>query len=177
MHKEKQSFKKILKNSVITTAAVVFAAGGGTPAAAKALPASVSFSMEEAITHFYGNEAFNNVEETGELNIGLNTVEGEKGFDQHESELTYTISDLFHLEDTSYINEASGDLVLSVSDAEVVSVEENTKTSEKTVTAKNEASQQKVSLYGQSKGAAVVYLNEVEGDTVTTLGTVEVEVR
>ncbi|MGY4690659.1 hypothetical protein [Salibacterium sp. K-3] len=164
-----------MKHTLIGTAVLLTAAAGGSPAAAET--GTESFSMNHIIQNYYADTEYTASEETETLNIGLNTLEGSKGFDDERASLTYTVEEMFDVEDPSYINDASGELVLSVSNPETASLDEGEKTAEKTITPEGPAAAHEISVFAESEGAAKIYLNEKNKDTMTTLGTVEVEVK
>ncbi|MFD2706465.1 hypothetical protein [Salibacterium lacus] len=174
----KERVSSIIKRTLIGTAVVAAAASAGNTAAAETDASTDSFSLNEIIQNYYTTDQQMASEQTEAINnIGLNTIDGTKGFDEENDTLTLSVEEMFGVDDPSYINEASGELVLRVSNPNVVSLDESEKTMTKTLDAADTPSAYDITLYGESQGAAKVYLNQKDGETTTTLGTVEVEVR
>ncbi|SFM01172.1 hypothetical protein [Salibacterium qingdaonense] len=174
----KQKITRIVKQTLIGAAVAVTAASAGGSAAAAGTDTSMnSFSLNEILQNYYTTDQQTATEQTEGLNIGLNTIEGTKGFDEESSTLSMPVEEMFSIEDTSYINEASGGIILRVSNPDVVSLDEKEGALTKTLQPQGTLSAHDITLHGESEGAAKVYLNAEDGGTTTTLGTVEVEVR
>ncbi|SFP61198.1 hypothetical protein [Salibacterium halotolerans] len=174
----KQKISRIVKRTLIGTAVIVAASSAGGSAAAAGTDTSMnSFSLNDLIRTYYTDSQEITSDQTEDLNIGLNTIEGRKGFDEKSSTLSMPVEEMFSIDDTSYINETSGDLVLRVSNPDVVRLDENEEALTKTLQPEGPLSAHDITLHAASKGAAMVYLNVKHNGNTTTLGTVEVEVR
>lgn len=169
-----------MKNSVIILiAAVVYSTGSWTNGVQAEETGTVH--TNEKISFFYAFEKMVHHEDnaqSNDLNIGINTADGEKGFEENESVLTSSIADIFTTKEQNgdFINNAEGNLELVVSNPDVISLEEEKQTKEKAIFDET-ITEKEISVYGQTEGAAFLYLNAVNDGQVTTLGKVEMEVR